>query len=152
MNLPTYPSASVKARNPALWGHQSPQERSEAHKWVKEPTSVSGIVLGRNKRIRQSSKVPNRWEQEWIDLVSLWANHIVMPHSMKLKLASGCWYEPDVMLWHTETKSLTAYEIKGFARDDAIVKLKVAARTYPWIEFWLVWRENGAWKYQRILA
>mgnify|MGYP001454520770 CR=1 FL=1 len=38
------------------------------------------------------------------------------------------------------------------ARDDAAVKLKVAAAQFPAWAFWLVWRKAGAWQQQRILA
>lgn len=60
-------------------------------------------------------------------------------HCMTLKLADDCRYTPD--FWSIRFGKLTAYEVKGFFRDDAKVKIKVAARMFPWIEFVLV-RKN----------
>ena len=50
--------------------------------------------------------------------------------AIKLKLANNTTYTPDffVML---STGELQAHEIKGFWRDDARVKIKVAADIYP---------------------
>jgi len=50
--------------------------------------------------------------------------------AIKLKLAKNTTYTPDffVML---STGELQAHEIKGFWRDDARVKIKVAADIYP---------------------
>lgn len=61
-----------------------------------------------------------------------------------LKLADDCRYTPD--FW-TLGCSLHAHEVKGFMRDDARVKLKVAARMYPMIQFTLVERIKGEWKF-----
>jgi hypothetical protein len=80
---------------------------------------------------------------------------------MALKLGNGVRYNPDFMV-HTELvihadgrhelPQLTAYEVKGHMRDDAAVKLKVAARLFPFIRFVLVWRDRraGTWATQEI--
>jgi hypothetical protein len=71
-----------------------------------------------------------------------------------LKIANGCRYTPDFVSWRVLPNGLvhiSAYEVKGFMRDDAAVKIKVAARTFPFITFHLVTRRNGAWKIETIL-
>lgn len=66
---------------------------------------------------------------------------------IKLRLAGRTWYTPDFLVASCEgehglPKSFTFVEIKGFMRDDAAVKLKVAAETYR--EFtWLLVRREG---------
>lgn len=67
-----------------------------------------------------------------------WAYEVVT-----LKLADDTRYTPDfaVMLANGE---LEMHETKGFMRDDAWVKLKVAAEKFPF-RFRLVKREKGAW-------
>ena len=48
---------------------------------------------------------------------------------MKLRLAEKCFYSPDFLIRRAD--NLEIHEVKGFIREDSIVKLKVAARLYP---------------------
>ncbi len=87
----------------------------------------------------------------------------ILPQSITLKLANGVRYTPDyfaveVVADHTcdrDCHIIHAYEVKGFMRDDAAVKLKIAARVYPWIKFHLVTKkkkkDGGGWNIQEIL-
>jgi hypothetical protein len=65
-----------------------------------------------------------------------------------LKLADDTRYTPDfaVMLANGE---MEMHETKGFLREDAWIKLKVAARQFPF-RFWLVKKvkpsDGGGWK------
>jgi hypothetical protein len=55
-------------------------------------------------------------------------------------------YTPDFLVL-TSDGLIEAHEVKGFWRDDARVKIKVAAHLYPAIKFIAVSREKGAgWK------
>lgn len=79
-----------------------------------------------------------------------------MAQAITLKLANGCRYTPDfVVVRFPEIKeewaTIDAYEVKGFMRDDANVKLKVAASLYPWIAFHLVQRKKGIWQITPVL-
>ena len=74
----------------------------------------------------------------------------VYSQAITLKLANGVRYTPDFIV--VDEWRLTAYEVKGFMRDDAAVKLKVAATAYPWISFHLVTkRKGGGWDIQAVL-
>ena len=74
----------------------------------------------------------------------------VYAQSITLKLGNGVRYTPDFIV--VDEWRLTAYEVKGFMRDDAAVKLKVAATAYPWISFHLVTkRKGGGWDIQAVL-
>lgn len=67
---------------------------------------------------------------------------------IKLRLADNCFYNPDfaVMLSSGE---MEMHECKGFMRDDAAVKIKVAVEEYPF-RFVLVYanpkKYGGGWK------
>lgn len=81
--------------------------------------------------------------------------------SVTLLLANGCRYTPDFFVPCTFAAgdglncAPVAYEVKGFMRDDAAVKIKVAARAYPWIRFFLATKRKkkagGGWAIQEIL-
>lgn len=49
-----------------------------------------------------------------------------------LKLGDDCRYTPDYFVMLADD-SLECHEVKGFMRDDALVKVKVAARLYPFL-------------------
>jgi len=63
---------------------------------------------------------------------------------IKLRLAGRTWYTPDFLarLGPGPGAFFIAYEVKGFMRDDAAVKIKVAATLYPCIQFVLVRRDR----------
>ena len=62
---------------------------------------------------------------------------------LTLKLGDDCRYTPD--LWTHGSDGFTAWEVKGFWRDDAKVKIKVAARIYPMIRFIVVSKDRDGW-------
>ena len=71
---------------------------------------------------------------------------------MRLALAPRTTLTPDFLLqWSGGPETpLTFDEVKGWRREDAMVKLKVAARLYPIFRFrWVEWTQ-GAWIYHEV--
>lgn len=67
---------------------------------------------------------------------------------MTLKLADGVRYTPDfavLTLGINTTGQLEFHEVKGYMRDDARVKLKVAAAMFPF-KFLLVRKSGQGWE------
>lgn len=123
------------------------------------PYTPEQLRAAGKQRIRQSTKpLLNKLEQEWFDRAKRYEFHgsIVIPQSVKFKLANGVWFLPDffVIIGGFDSQDITprAIEIKGpqQLQDDAVVKLKVAAKTYPWIRWSLVWKEGESWLEQYI--
>lgn len=96
-------------------------------------------------------------------LIEVHGEEKVLVEAINLDLANCCRYRPD--FWVVQTcsvyggnemaVSLSAFEVKGnFAWEDSIVKLKVAARAYPWIKFYLCTREGrtGGWSEKRVFS
>ena len=69
---------------------------------------------------------------------------------VNLRLAKKTWYKPDFMVLKTGTPGefdeLYLIEVKGFWRDDARVKIKVAAEMYPMFKFVAVTRKGNGWE------
>ncbi|MCD8071173.1 MAG: hypothetical protein LUE08_07315 [Akkermansiaceae bacterium] len=63
--------------------------------------------------------------------------------SVKLGLGKNCFYTPDFMVIRSDDV-VEFHEVKGFWRDDARVKIKVAADKYPFI-FVAVQLKGGQW-------
>lgn len=64
--------------------------------------------------------------------------------SVKLRLADRTWYTPDFEVVRSDG-CVEYHEVKGFMRDDAAVKIKVAAEQYPERAFVLVQRKKSEW-------
>lgn len=60
--------------------------------------------------------------------------------SITLKLGDDCRYTPDFVT--LRDGSLVVWEVKGFFRDDAKVKIKAAARSFPFFNFIVVTRKS----------
>ena len=51
---------------------------------------------------------------------------------LKLRLADNTFYTPDFFVMMASGQ-LEAHEVKGFAMDDSVVKIKVAAEIFPFV-------------------
>lgn len=72
--------------------------------------------------------------------------------SVTLKLAHDTRYTPDFCVWYGTFSSdgsrgprIEFHETKGFMRDDARVKLHVAAKQNPWATFYLCRKTKDSW-------
>lgn len=125
--------------------------------------AAEGLAKPEGDRLRQKhGPALNKTEAaflDWLRLSPEGEGREILPQSVTLLIANGCRYTPDFFLppvWRGKVHggiTPLAYEVKGFMREDAAVKLKVAARTYPWIRFYLVSRKGRAhpWRIQEIL-
>lgn len=94
-------------------------------------------------------KAMNRWEREYAQRLRelqmagevLWFAY----EKVKLKLADGTHYTPDFLVV-TKAMRIEFREVKGFLRDDAAVKFKVAAELFPHFRFVMVTKDGGAWR------
>jgi hypothetical protein len=68
--------------------------------------------------------------------------------SFKIRLADKTWFTPDFLVL-TKEGFLEFHETKGFMLDDANVKLKVAAESWPF-KFILVKKLKGNWEFKEI--
>lgn len=114
-------------------------------------------------RLRQNGKGPNKTEAAFeahLRASPVGEGREILVQAVTLLIANGCRYTPDLFLtpsWRGHKNLVTpiAYEVKGYMREDAAVKIKVAARAYPWILFRLVTKRRkkagGGWSVQDIL-
>lgn len=69
--------------------------------------------------------------------------------AITLKLADDCRYTPDFALLHLDGR-LEFRETKGWWRDDAKVKIRVAVRMFPWAKFVAIRKrrkkDGGGWE------
>jgi hypothetical protein len=125
--------------------------------------TIGTMAESKQSRIKQSHKVATKLHRDWglyLKSLSRSKSESVYEESITLSLCNGVRYRPDWIVVKTAPQwdmtfsdafEITAYECKGFMRDDARKSLLFAAKEYPWIKFVLVWKEEGAWKQQEIL-
>jgi hypothetical protein len=130
--LPANPSESVKRLNQHIYGLQAP------------PQSIASAKVP--KRIRQSSKRPNRLETEGLAYLKATRPHDGWrTQSLRFRLGNGIWYKPDA----TNTILNLMVEFKGpHAFRGGFENLKVAASMYTEIKWLLVWQSDGQWQEQ----
>ncbi len=68
--------------------------------------------------------------------------------ALKLRLADKTFYEPDFLV-QLVTGELEVHEVKGHWEDDARVKIKVAAETFPFA-FVAITKKGGEWEFEQI--
>ena len=111
--------------------------------WVKD--KVAKVVADRDGKPtaaqpidtkRQQSHTPgvmNKWERAYADDLDLRKWQEVKAwwfESVKFRLAEGCWYCPDFLVQFCDGR-FEIHEVKGHWRDDARVKAKVIAESFP---------------------
>lgn len=116
----------------------------------------AGLVatLGTPKRLRQSSQSPNKTELAFAAHVrACYPGAVIYEQQITLVLANGLRYTPDVFFPGKGARP-AFYEVKGFMRDDAAAKIKMAAEVHRWADFFLVTKQGrtcGGWDIQVIL-
>jgi hypothetical protein len=63
---------------------------------------------------------------------------------MRLRLADRSFYKPDFCVIGADG-TVNFFEIKGFWREASRVRIKVAARLFPWARFVAVTKRDGGW-------
>lgn len=118
-------------------------------------SALAGRHIRAKARVTRKPGVMNKLEARYsrhLDLLRLGGEvHAWKFEAITLKLAEKCRYNPDFVVI-LQSGEIECHETKGFRRDDAIVKLKVAASTFPWFVFRLVTWDGGAWKIEEIEA
>lgn len=94
----------------------------------------------------------NKTEAKYADLLEMRkkAGNIIDYYfePMGLKLAGNTFYHPDFLVVFPDHFEL--HECKGFWRDDAKVKIKVAADKFKWFKFIVVKYVKGNWEFEDV--
>ena len=95
------------------------------------------------------NKTEQRFEKDYLK-PRFWAGDVLAYHfeGVTLKLANNTRYTPDFFVVHADHFEII--EVKGFWRDDARVKIKVAAHQYPYFKFKAVQWKDKQWKFEEI--
>lgn len=113
------------------------------------PNAPSPVSAPKNTVSTDEEKL-NKTEKAYLALLRALDCSWIGIQNVTLKLGHDCRYTPDFFVIDIDRRVI-AYEVKGFFRDDAKVKIKVAARMFPWIEFQVVRKTKaGGWEHQTV--
>jgi hypothetical protein len=97
--------------------------------------------------------VPNETEARYLEWIRSQPGVVRAElHAIKIRLASGAggaWYTPDIFV-ETASGRDEIHETKGWQREAARVRVKVAARLCPWWRFVQVRWIDGEWRTEEI--
>jgi len=91
----------------------------------------------------------NKTERAYLQVLRVRGFHFVGIQNITLKLGDDCRYTPDFNHLDEDGRLIFS-EVKGFMRDDALVKLKVAARVFSIFQFVLVRKNGSGWDVSEI--
>jgi len=90
----------------------------------------------------------NKLEAAWLVELQRRGYEAIGIQNVTLKLAVDCRYTPDFSAIVDGRKVF--FECKGFMREDALIKLKLAARLFTEYDFVLVTRDKTGWHEKEI--
>lgn len=146
-------SADTIARNPHLF---SAATKAPDVDLSHDPHDVTGSKHAVKPMIRQDRRGLNKWEEAFREhLASAYGSSATIHREgLGIRIGNGCIYWPDFVV-SGYGYSIRCYEVKGYMRDDAAVKLKVAASKFPTFSFFLVTKQSkkagGGWDIQEVL-
>jgi len=140
-------SNAVKSLNPEFYGRGSQSAALPSKPLISNPSAITSLSVSQSN---DELKL-NKTEAQYYRFLKLLRHQFVGVQCMTLKLGDDCRYTADFLVLNQEGK-LEAHEVKGFMREDALVKLKVAARMYRFINFFLVKKTKTEWDIKPVKA
>lgn len=133
MSRPSIAKLAEFARRGMLGQREAERLCKRSVKVTPGKRGTPGILKG--MEIRPSKDVTGLNKTEAAFLVRLRADKwpFIAVQGMTFKLGDDCRYTPDFIT--VDEGVIVAWEVKGFWRDDARVKIMTAARAYPFIQF-----------------
>lgn len=140
-------SNAIKALNPGFFNntHQQAIEQS------KPPISDPGAIAPHFLMPSTDEEKLNKTEKAYLHFLRAEKHHWIGIQCISLKLGDDCRYNPDFLIINPQGE-LQAHEVKGFMREDALVKIKTCARMYSFIRLFLVRKEGMSWKRDLVRA
>jgi hypothetical protein len=113
------------------------------------PPAVKAISATADIKASTDEQKLNKTERLYLQYLKSVGVQWIGVQAVTLKLGDDCRYTPDFVVIDASSL-ITAHEVKGFWRDDARVKIKVAARSFPWMAFVAAQKSKTGWNIERI--
>lgn len=98
----------------------------------------------------------NKTEARYLDWLRTQSDYWIGVQSITLKLGHDCRYTPD--FWALDAQGLRAIDTKAtrsdsgkpLVQEDAMIKIRIAARLFPFVRFVIAWREGEVWQHKEV--
>ena len=131
--------------------------REEAREYLEAPPSAdrqagNGAVATAPEKRASGPKFRSKAEARYAEIlesqrragqIDAWRHEAVT-----LTLADGCRYTPDFLV--IERGRMTLIEVKGFMREAARLRLRIAVEQYPHFGWFLIWAKRSGFEPQRL--
>jgi len=87
----------------------------------------------------------NKTERDYLAYLRALGGDWIGVQNITLKLADDTRFTPDFAV--LDRGEMRFIDVKGFQREDALIKIKVAARLFPFAKFLIVKRDGSAWNH-----
>lgn len=108
-------------------------------------TPVASHAIAPSTEVSKLNKTERAYHQHLVCMNYQWLG----VQNITLKLANDCRLTPD-FAYLDKDGHLVMIDVKGFQREDALIKMKVAARMFPWIRFAIVKKDASGWNYKEV--
>jgi hypothetical protein len=137
MQLPTNPLESFRKRNPQLYSGAKTTNAASAAPGFSVAPCTDEVKLNKTERARLTF------------LREVSGNTCLKSQAVTLKLGDDCRFTPDFSYINAFGRMIFE-DVKGFQRDDALVKIKTAARMFSWATFLIVKKDKAGWQVTEI--
>lgn len=110
------------------------------------PTVTAVTVLADIAESTDESKL-NKTEKAYLAYLRTLNPKFIGIQNITLKLANDCRLTPDFV---TVDDGIVFTDVKGFQREDALIKMKVAARQFRWAKFVIVKKTKSGWEHTEV--
>lgn len=131
------PGDALKKRFPSQLPVQIPQNHKQA------AAEIDAAQTDFQIRPSTDESRLNKTERAWLDVIRGRDYPWIGVQNISFKIGDDCRYNPDFLVLCDGR--LVAFEVKGWMRDDALVKLKTTARAFPWLQIVVVKRDGKGW-------
>lgn len=143
MKPPQNVSDTVRKLNPSIYGHP-------VSGYVPPPAELTVEQVAALPFIANTDEAKlNKTEKEYLQYIRCLGFAWIGVQNITLKLGHDCRYTPDFVTVDVNGH-MDVREVKGFFRDDAKVKIAVAARLFPWMTFQVVRKTKAGWEHKPI--
>lgn len=101
--------------------------------------------------VRPSTDVQklNKTERAYLQYMGYLGYAWIGVQNITLKLADDTRFTPDFSAVDVDG-TLRFIDVKGFQREDALIKIKVAARLFPFAQFVIVKKDGDGWDHEYV--
>lgn len=117
---------------------------SRCRESVSSPTPSPNAIVIDNERSAFRSKLEEAYSRYLHGLLLAGDIRHYRYEPIRFNLAPNTTITPDFQVVLRDG-TMEFHEVKGWAREDAMAKLKICARLYPEWKFWLVQRKRSVW-------